>query len=156
MQTIFSKAEEVRNSQQRTAICIVIETRGSTPRKVGSKMIVYEDGSIFGSIGGGSVEKEVAEKAVELIATGKPMKCPFNLEADLGMHCGGFMEVYIEPINPSLKLYIFGAGHIAKALLRFAPEFDFAVTLFDTREGIFDDPVFNGHTCIGKGSFRSH
>ena len=83
MQTIFSKAEEVRNSQQRAAICIVIETKGSTPRKQGSKMIVYDDGTIFGSIGGGTVEKEVAEKTVELIALGRPVKCSFNLENDL-------------------------------------------------------------------------
>lgn len=153
MQTIFSKAEEIRNSQRRAAICIVIETKGSTPRKEGSKMIVYEDGTIFGSIGGGTVEKEVARKTVELIPLGKPAKCSFNLEDDLKMHCGGFMEVYIEPINPFQKLYIFGAGHIGKALARFASEFDFAVTVFDPREGIFSDPVFTGCTCIGKDYF---
>lgn len=155
MQTIFSKAEEIKNSNRRAAICIVIETRGSTPRKVGSKMIVYEDGTTFGSIGGGTVEKEVAEKTVELIALGKPARCSFNLENDLGMHCGGFMEVYIEPINPSQKLYIFGAGHIGKALARFAAEFDFAVTVFDPREGIFSDPLFSSCTCIGKDYFEA-
>jgi len=155
MQTIFSKAEEIRNSGHRAAICIVIETRGSTPRKQGSKMIVYEDGTIFGSIGGGSVEKEVAEKTVELIALGKPARCSFNLEQDLGMHCGGFMEVYIEPINPSQKLYIFGAGHIGKALVRFAREFDFSITVFDPREGMFDDPAFAGCTCVAKDYFEA-
>jgi xanthine dehydrogenase accessory factor len=155
MQTIFSKAEEIRNSSRRAAICIVIETRGSTPRKEGSKMIVYEDGTIFGSIGGGTVEKEVARKTMELIALGKPAKCSFNLEDDLKMHCGGYMEVYIEPINPSQKLYIFGAGHIGKALTRFAHEFDFAVTVFDPRDGIFNDPVFTGCTCIGKDYFEA-
>jgi xanthine dehydrogenase accessory factor len=155
MQTVFSKAEEIRKSQLRAAICIVVETKGSTPRKQGSKMIVYEDGTIFGSIGGGSVEKEVVEKTVELIALGKPARCSFNLENDLGMHCGGFMEVYIEPINPSQKLYIFGGGHIGKALIRFAREFDFTVTVFDPREGIFDDPVFADCTCIGKDYFEA-
>ena len=155
MQTIFSKAEEIRNSGIRAAICIVIETRGSTPRKQGSKMIVYADGTIFGSIGGGSVEKEVAEKTVELIALGKPERCSFNLEQDLGMHCGGFMDVYIEPINPSQKLYIFGAGHIGKALVHFAQEFDFSITVFDPRDGIFDDPAFAGCTCIGKDYFEA-
>ncbi|MFZ4520275.1 MAG: XdhC family protein [Bacteroidales bacterium] len=155
MHTIFSKAEEIRNSRQRAAICIVIETRGSTPRKQGSKMIVYEDGTIFGSIGGGSVEKEVAEKSLEVIALGKPVKCSFNLDIDLGMHCGGFMEVYIEPINPSQKLYIFGGGHIGKALIHFAQEFDFSITVFDPREGIFNDPVFTGCTCMEKDYFEA-
>jgi xanthine dehydrogenase accessory factor len=155
MQTVFSKAEEIRNSGQRAAICIVIETRGSTPRKEGSKMIVYEDGTIFGSIGGGAVEKEVAEKAVEQIALGKPARYSFNLEQDLGMHCGGFMDVYIEPINPSQKLYIFGGGHIGKALVHFAQQFDFAITVFDPREGILDDPAFKGCTCIRKDYFEA-
>ncbi|HZX62311.1 MAG TPA: XdhC/CoxI family protein [Bacteroidales bacterium] len=155
MGSIFSKAEEIKNEQKRAAICIVVDTQGSTPRKQGSKMIVYADGSIFGSIGGGSVEKEVIHKAVELIASGQPVKCTFNLEKDLAMHCGGTMEVYIEPINPSQKLYIFGAGHIGKAVALFARELDFSVTVFDPRENIFQDPVFTGCTCINKDYFSS-
>jgi xanthine dehydrogenase accessory factor len=155
MGSVFSKAEEAKNEQKRAAICIVVETQGSTPRKQGSKMIVYADGSIFGSIGGGSVEKEVTDKAMELIASGQPVKCTFNLEDDLAMHCGGTMEVYIEPINPSQKLYIFGAGHIGRAVAFFAREFDFSVTVFDPRENIFRDPVFTGCTCINKDYFSS-
>ena len=155
MQTVFSKAEEIRNTNQRAAICIVVETKGSTPRKAGSKMIVFRNGTIFGSIGGGSVEKEVADKTLELIDLGKPVKCSFNLENDLGMHCGGYMEVYIEPINPSQKLYIFGAGHIGKALAGFAKEFDFSITVFDPREGIFDDPAFGSCICVGKDYFAA-
>ena len=120
MQTIFSKAEEIRNEGRPAAICIVVETSGSTPRKPGSKMIVYADGKITGSIGGGSVEKEVTDRAVELIASGKPQKCQFRLEEDLGMHCGGMMEVYIEPINTVQRLYIYGAGHVGKAVAKFA------------------------------------
>jgi xanthine dehydrogenase accessory factor len=155
MESIFSKAEEIRYGQKRGAICIVVDTRGSTPRKQGSKMIVYEDGTIFGSIGGGSVEKDVAEKAVKLMVSGKPAKCTFNLEEDLAMHCGGYMEVYIEPINPVHKLYIFGAGHVGRAVARFARELDFSVTLFDPRENIFNAPGFEGCTCINKDYFQS-
>ncbi|MCX6246031.1 MAG: XdhC/CoxI family protein [Bacteroidetes bacterium] len=155
MESIYSKVEAIRNEQKRAAICIVTDTRGSTPRKPGSKMIVYEDGSIYGSIGGGSVEKDVAGKAVELIASGMPAKCTFDLEEDLAMHCGGYMEVYIEPINPLDKLYIFGAGHVGKAVSRFARELDFSVTLVDPREGIFEDPLFQGCTCINKDYFIS-
>lgn len=155
MQSVFSKAEEIKNTGKRAAICIVVETKGSTPRKAGSKMVVYEDGTIFGSIGGGTVEKEVAEKTVELIPLGKPVKCSFNLENDLGMHCGGFMDVYIEPINPAQKLFIFGAGHIGKAMAHFAKEFDFLITVFDPREGIFSDPVFKDCNCTGKNYFEA-
>lgn len=150
MQSIFSKAEELKNEQTQAAICIVVDTKGSTPRKQGAKMIVYADGGIFGTIGGGSIEKEVAEKALEIIAKGKPEKCVFNLGADLGMHCGGYMEVYIEPIGNTQKLYIFGAGHIGKALAGFAKALDFAVTLFDPREDIFTGKEFEQCNCINK------
>ncbi len=153
MQTIFSKAEEIRNEGRPAAICIVVETSGSTPRKPGSKMIVYADGKITGSIGGGSVEKEVTDRAVELIASGKPQKCQFRLEEDLGMHCGGMMEVYIEPINTVQRLYIYGAGHVGKAVAKFAAELDFSVTLVDPRENIFSDPGFALYTCINKDYF---
>ncbi len=155
MQSIYSKAEEIRNEHCGAAICIVIETSGSTPRKTGAKMIVYYGGAIYGSIGGGSVEKEVTLKAVEIIKTGKPAKCSFSLEKDLGMHCGGGMEVYIEPINPSQKLFIFGAGHIGKAVAKLAKELDFNITLFDPRENIFNEKEFESYTCINKDYFKA-
>jgi len=155
MQRIFAKTEEIIQGQQSAALCIVIDTHGSTPRKQGAKMIVYADGTIYGSIGGGSVEKEVAETAVNLIASGKPAKIAFNLDKDLGMHCGGTMEVYIEPLNPLQKLFIFGAGHIGKALAGFAWELEFSVTLFDPREEIFRDEAFAGFNCINKDYFKA-
>ena len=74
MQSIFSKAEEIKKDQTPAALCILVETKGSTPRKEGSKMIVFGDGKIYGSVGGGAVEKEIALKAMEIIATGKPAK----------------------------------------------------------------------------------
>ncbi len=155
MQQIFAKTEEIIQSQQPAALCIVIETHGSTPRKQGAKMIVYADGSIFGSIGGGTVENEVAQMAKKLIPEGKPAKVTFNLDIDLGMHCGGSMEVYIEPLNPLQKLFIFGAGHIGKSLAGFARDLDFSVTLFDPREEIFTDKAFTGFNCINKDYFQA-
>lgn len=155
MQRIFAKTEEVMLGRQPAALCIVIDTHGSTPRKQGAKMIVFADGTIFGSIGGGSIEKEVAEMAVLLIGSGRPAKASFNLDADLGMHCGGTMEVYIEPLTPMQKLYIFGAGHIGKALAGFARELDFAVTLFDPREEIFRDEIFRDFNCCNKDYFEA-
>ncbi len=155
MQSIFLKAEEIKNQQKRGAICIVTDTTGSTPRKHGSKMIVFEDGTIYGSIGGGSVEKDVAVKAVSLISAGKPAKFTFNLEDDLGMHCGGTMEVYIEPINPAQKLLVFGAGHIGKAVALFARELDFSVHIIDPRENIFTEDMLRDHHCINKDYFQA-
>lgn len=155
MQSIFSKAEDIKNEQESAALCIVVDTKGSTPRKQGAKMIVYADGTIFGTIGGGGIEKEVADKALEVITSGKSEKCVFNLGTDLGMHCGGHMEVYIEPIGATQKLYIFGAGHIGKALAGFAKALDFGVTLFDPREDIFKGKEFENCNCINKDYFEA-
>ncbi|MEI7660904.1 MAG: XdhC family protein [Bacteroidota bacterium] len=153
MHQFFARVQEVVNGTTPAALCLVVDTKGSTPRKQGARMIVYADGSIYGTIGGGSVEKEVTETALKLIAAGKPAKIAFNLETDLGMHCGGMMEVYIEPLTPLKKLFIFGAGHIGKALAGFARELDFTVTLFDPREGIFAEEAFVPFTCINKDYF---
>jgi xanthine dehydrogenase accessory factor len=155
MESIFLKAEEIKKTGSQAAICIVVDTQGSTPRKQGSKMIVNADGTVFGSIGGGSVEKEVAEKAVLVIASGKPEKCTFRLEEDLKMHCGGYMEVYIEPINPIQNICIFGAGHVGKAVAWFAREVDFSITLIDPRENIFDGQAQKNYTCINKDYFQA-
>ncbi len=155
MQRIYGTLEEIVNSQKPAALCIVIETQGSTPRKTGAKMIVLADGSSIGSIGGGSVEKEVTEMARHIIGSGKPAKVTFNLDHDLGMHCGGTMEVYIEPLISVQKLFIFGAGHIGRSLAIFAKELGFSVTLFDPREEIFRDEVFTGFTCINKDYFKA-
>jgi xanthine dehydrogenase accessory factor len=150
MQRIFARTEEIILGRQPATLCIVTETNGSTPRKQGAKMIVYADGSVYGSIGGGSVEKEVAEMAVKLISGGKPAKITFNLDKDLGMHCGGTMEVYMEPLVALQKLFIFGAGHIGQALAGFARELDFDVTLFDPREEVFNDSLKAGFQCVQK------
>jgi xanthine dehydrogenase accessory factor len=155
MQSIYSKIDEIRGSNTPAAFCLVIGTSGSTPRKQGSKMIVFADGSVYGTIGGGSIEKDVVERAVKIISSGKPEKCVFDLGKDLGMHCGGNMEVYIEPICQVQKLYIFGAGHIGKALAGFARELDFAVTVIDPRENIFAEMEFFGCTCMNTDYFKA-
>ncbi len=153
MQSIFSKTEELSRANVPAALCIVVESHGSTPRKAGAKMVVLADGSIYGTIGGGGVEQEVIGKALKLIASGKIEKCSFNLENDLSMQCGGTLEVYIEPLDPVQKLIIFGGGHIGKALIRFASEFNFNITVVDSRENIFQNPLFAGCNCINKDYF---
>lgn len=155
MQSIFSKVEEVTADRIPAALCILVDTKGSTPRKKGAKMIVFEDGSIYGTIGGGTLEKDVTGKAREIISAGKPVKLLFRLEEDLGMHCGGSAEVYIEPLNPLQQLYIFGAGHIGRALAGLARNLGFTVTLIDPREGIFKDPLFSSCRCINVDYFQA-
>ncbi len=138
MQEIFSDIRTVIEQGLPSVLCIVTNTTGSTPRKAGSKMLVFPDGSIKGTIGGGSIEHQVIQDAITNISCGTPFSKKFHLEDDLKMHCGGTMEVYFEAIGCMPKLYIFGAGHIGKALAGYALGLGFRPFVFDPREGIFD------------------
>ncbi len=143
MKDILLKIDDIIKSGKKAALCIIVETKGSSPRKTGSKMIVLEDGTQEGTIGGGSLELRVIEDAINVIKESKVQKYSYELGDDLSMNCGGSAEVYIEPILPQKQLYIFGAGHIGKVLAKYAPDFGFAVTLIDNREGIENDIDLN-------------
>jgi xanthine dehydrogenase accessory factor len=119
-------------------LCIVTRTTGSSPRKAGSKMLVCADGSVRGTIGGGSIEFQAIQDALKIITCGIPFSKTFHLEDDLKMQCGGTMEVYFEAIGCLPKLYIFGGGHVGKAVAGYAPGLGFRPFVFDQREGIFE------------------
>jgi len=138
MQEIFNDLKIVIEQGIPVVFCVVTGTTGSTPRKAGSKMLVFGDGSIKGTIGGGSIEFRVIQEALKIISCGTPFSRNFHLEDDLKMHCGGTMEVYFEAIGCLPKLYIFGGGHIGKALSGYATGLGFRPFVFDQREGIFD------------------
>jgi xanthine dehydrogenase accessory factor len=138
VEDILFKIAEIRKSGKKAALCIIIDTKGSSPRKAGSKMIVFEDKSIEGTIGGGSLEFKVMDDALKVISGNKPYKFIYDLDEDLSMHCGGTAEVYIEPVLLDSNLYIFGAGHIGKALAKYASDFGFHVIFIDNRKEITD------------------
>lgn len=139
MQEIFNDLKIIIEQGIPAVLCLVTGTTGSTPRKAGSKMLVFSDGTIKGTIGGGSIEYQVIQDALKMIASGEPLTKKFHLEEDLKMHCGGTMEIYFEPIGYLPKLYIFGGGHIGKALAGYAVGLGFHPFVFDQREGIFDE-----------------
>lgn len=138
MEDIYIDLKNVIEQGTPAVLCIVTDTSGSTPRKAGSKMIVFQDGSIKGSIGGGSIEHQAIQDALALMSSGEPFIRQFHLEKDLNMHCGGTMSVYFEPLACLPKLYIFGGGHIGKSLSAYAAGLGFRPYVFDQREGIFD------------------
>ena len=138
MQEIFNDLKTVIEQGIPAVFCVVTETTGSTPRKAGSKMLVFQDGTIKGTVGGGSVEFQTIQDALGIICSGTPFSKRFHLEEDLKMHCGGTMEIYFEPIGCMPKLYIFGGGHIGKALAGYATGLGFRPFVFDQREGIFE------------------
>ena len=120
------------------AYCIIIKTKGSTPRKVGAKMIVVEDREIFGTIGGGNLEKVVIENAIDQIKNKEPKVFKHDLLHQHNMCCGGSVEIYIEPMEPMRKLFIFGAGHTGKALAEMAVSIGFEVFVIDDRKEYID------------------
>jgi len=138
MKDILIEAAELIKLNKSAAMCTVVETDGSSPRKSGSRMLVLPDQKIIGTIGGGSVEYESMKKALEVIKTGCPTLFKYNLKDDLSMECGGDMQVYIEPLSRKPELYIFGAGHVGKALSYAAENLGFQITLIDERSGIFE------------------
>lgn len=134
MKSIYDKIHEIRKGTANAAVCTIVNTKGSTPRKAGSKMIVYEDGSIYGTIGGGELEKVVIKNAAEIISTKEPKLFRHDLLHQHGMCCGGTVDMFIEPIIKKNKLYIFGAGHTGQALSKLSADYDFETVLIDDRK----------------------
>lgn len=120
------------------ALCTVVETQGSTPRKIGASMVVIADGTelgaIEGTIGGGAVEHQVRQEALLAIAATRPRRVDFALTAQLGMCCGGTMGFLIEPLRTKPPCIIFGAGHVGSALAELAHLLGFAVWIADPRD----------------------
>ncbi|OIP02428.1 MAG: hypothetical protein AUJ98_01370 [Bacteroidetes bacterium CG2_30_33_31] len=139
MKNIYQKILEIQSKRETTALCTIIATKGSTPLKVGAKMIVWADGKIFGTIGGGNLEKKVISNAIDIIKSKKAEVFNHDLQSQHAMCCGGKLDIYIEPIMQTKRLYIFGAGHVGKAIVKYAQDLDFEIFVIDDRPEIFDD-----------------
>ena len=142
MESLYQKLADSERENKAAALCIIISTTGSTPRKPGSKMIVYNDGSIYGSVGGGNLELQVINDAQTVMVNGQPELFNHSLLSDHSMSCGGTAQIYIEPLSQLYNLFIFGAGHIGSRLAKMAVKFNFNVTLIDERTDVlnlFDD-----------------
>src|SRR6201982_486673 len=123
---LFEEVVKMRQAGRRGALATIVHTNGSIPSYESSRMLVRDDGSIAGTIGGGCVEAEVWAAAKEVIESEQPRKMTFNLNHDAaydaGLICGGTLEIFVEPILPQPMLYIFGAGHVSTALARAADQ----------------------------------
>ena len=120
------------------AICTIAEVKGSAPRRVGAKMLVFENGKIHGTIGGGNLEKVVIENAIIQIEKNETLLFTHDLLGHHNMCCGGVVKIFIEPIMKTNKLYIFGAGHTGKALSRIMTELNFDTYIIDDRKEYID------------------
>ncbi len=136
MLEIYQELVSLTCNRERAVLATVISSRGSAPRKAGAKMLVKSDGTFLGSVGGGGVEQQVREKAIEVVASGEPQTMHFDLSGkgeNPAMICGGQMDVFLEPILPVETLYLFGAGHIAQSTASLAKKLGFRVVIIDPR-----------------------
>ena len=135
---LYEEIVNLRRQGRRAALATIINVRGSIPSFNTAKMLVRDDGSILGTIGGGCVEADVWQAAREVMELEKPRTLTFNLNQnpkdDTGLVCGGTLEVYVEPILPIPQLYIFGAGHVAHNVYKVARLAGFDVTVVDDRD----------------------
>src|SRR5437016_10892470 len=124
MADIYEAAVELRKQGRKGALATIVHARGSIPSFESAKMLVRDDGTITGTIGGGCVEAEVWQAAREVMEEEKPRTLTFNLnhdsKYDTGLVCGGTLEIYVEPILPVQTVYLFGAGHVSVNVYRAA------------------------------------
>src|SRR5947208_7351667 len=134
---IYEQIVQLRREGRRGAVATIVNVRGSIPSFRTAKMLVGDDGSIVGTIGGGCVEADVWQAAREVMESEKPRTLTFDLNQDAkydtGLVCGGTLEVFIEPVLPPAILYVFGAGHVALSACRTAASAGFDVVVVDDR-----------------------
>jgi xanthine dehydrogenase accessory factor len=135
---IYEEIVRLRRLGQKAALATIVQVRGSIPSYASAKLLVREDGSMIGTVGGGCVEAEVWNAARDVIQTEKPRHLSFNLgqtaEFDNGLICGGQLDIFVEPVIPAPRAFLFGAGHISKSLSKVAELAGFATTIIDNRD----------------------
>jgi xanthine dehydrogenase accessory factor len=134
--TIYQAIVDLEKSNNTGALCTIIRSQGSTPRHVTSKMLVYPDGHIIGTVGGGEVENRVITEAIKAIGDRTPRLLSYTManpeRGDPGV-CGGQVEIYVEPIIPKPVLVVVGVGHVGKAVAHLAKWLGFIVAVSDDR-----------------------
>jgi xanthine dehydrogenase accessory factor len=136
MTSIYQALSELEKNRKSAVLCTVVATSGSTPRHTTSKMLVFPDGHIMGTVGGGELENQVRKEALASLQEGKPRLISYKMvdpsRGDVGV-CGGQVEVFVEPIIPTQTVVIIGGGHVGKAVAHLAKWLGFRVAVSDDR-----------------------
>jgi len=136
MNPIFQAITNLESNHQTAALCIVVRSSGSTPRHASSKMLVYQDGHILGTVGGGELENRVIKEAKAALVDGKPRLLEYSMidpaRGDVGV-CGGMVEVFVEPILLPPMVVIIGGGHVGKSVAHLAKWLGYRVAISDDR-----------------------
>jgi xanthine dehydrogenase accessory factor len=136
MDTFSQALVDALQNNKPAALATVVKTRGASPRNVGAKMLVFADGSIVGSVGGGEMELRIINTAKEVLTDGQPRYIDMTLSNDKRgdpMICGGEMEIFVEPLITTPSLVIVGAGHIGAAVAQLGKFLGFHVVVLDDR-----------------------
>jgi len=135
---IFEEIVQLRKAGRKGALATIVEVQGSIPSHESSKILIRDDGSIVGTVGGGCVEAEVWSVAQEVMREEKPRRLHFNLNAkpeyDSGLICGGSVDIFLEPILATPTAYVLGGGHVGLHVAKVAKLAGFDVVLADDRE----------------------
>ena len=144
MEDIYKKVWDLRRSEKDGVLVTVVSKEGEGPVLAGNKMLVYDDGSSTGTVGGGNLEYLAVKKAKEVMQSGENTLEHYNLSTEegegtkTGMACGGAATLFFEALVQQKRVYIFGAGHIGKALFELLGKLDLNVTIIDDRREMID------------------
>jgi xanthine dehydrogenase accessory factor len=137
-QEVFEALTQALERGEDAALVTIVSANGSTPQRVGAKMLVFPDGRTVGTIGGGCYENDAFWKAKDAIRSRKPQLVKYDLNDDFaqenGLVCGGQMQVYIEPLEATPRFFVIGAGHVGFHLARLAHTVGFRTHVLDDRE----------------------
>jgi xanthine dehydrogenase accessory factor len=143
---IYDEIVRLRKQGQKCALATIVQVNGSIPSYESAKLLVREDGSMLGTIGGGCVEAEVWTAAREVIDSEKPRHLTFSLGQDAaydnGLICGGQLNIFVEPVVPQPRAFIFGGGHVSKGISKVANIAGFATIIVDDREAFANKERF--------------
>ncbi|UCG24765.1 MAG: XdhC family protein [Chloroflexota bacterium] len=136
-----------RQAGRPVALATVVRARGSVPRHAGSKMLVYADGQLSGTVGGGEMESRVMDEALAALKDGNPRLVPYSLvdpeRGDPGV-CGGEVEIYVEPYRSPASVLVVGCGHVGRAVAHLAGWLGFQVAVHDDRAELVTEALIPG------------
>ena len=143
---VYDEIVRLRKQGQKCALATIVQVKGSIPSYESAKLLVREDGSMIGTVGGGCVEAEVWNAAREVIESEKPRHLTFSLGQDAaydnGLICGGQLNIFVEPVVPQPRAFIFGGGHVSKSISKVANLAGFATVIVDDREAFANPERF--------------
>jgi len=158
MNDVFNEIVKLRNEGRKGALATIIQVQGSIPSYECSKILIRDDGSIVGTVGGGCVEAEVWSVAQDVMREEKPRRLHFNLNAnpefDTGLVCGGSLDIFVEPILATPTLYLFGGGHVSLSVSKVAALAGFDIVVCDDREAFANQERFPSAVATHAGPWE--